>query len=101
MSRTLALLGAVTLIALPASAALHNTPPKYGQVILTVDTHFALADQDKSDTLSLGEYVAVSHKMKEQAADEARMDFIAMDMNDDGLVSLDEFYGEMPSDLTV
>ncbi len=94
-----------TVVTLPAIGALYHDPapekPAYGTIVMSVNDHFALADRDHSDTLSLMEYMDISQSLKQQAAAEARADFRAMDMDDDGALSLREFYGEMPSNLTL
>lgn len=89
------------LTALPASAAIHQGPPVYGQIVMTVETHFHKADADNSGFISEAEYVVISDILKSQSEKEARLDFNAMDMNGDGKLDFDEFYGELPSALTV
>lgn len=91
---------AVTL-ALPAFAAIPSAPPPYGDIVMPVEEHFSLVDADNSGDLTPAEYAAVSLQLKGQAISDARADFAAMDMNGDGIVTLDEFYGEMPSALTL
>lgn len=88
-------------LALPAFAAWHQEPPPYGAIVLSVEEHFALADQNGSDSITAPEYMAVSRALKHQLPEEARKDFSAMDSNNDGHLSFDEFYGELPSHLTI
>lgn len=102
LKRSLIVFGCCSLLAIPAIGALPaHAPPAYGKIILPVEAHFELSDRDGSGNLSLGEYVAVSEKLKNQAPTEARLDFDAMDINGDGALTLEEFYGELPSELTV
>ncbi len=101
MERTIALFALCLLTALPVHGALHKHPPAYGHIVMTVEKHFAKADRDKSGTISEAEYIAISHTLKGQAEKDARLDFYAMDINNDSLVTFDEFYGELPSALTV
>lgn len=97
----IALFSVCALIALPASAALYKGPPAYGEIVLSVEEHFVRADNDNSGLLSLEEYTRISAALKHQAHEDARLDFQAMDLNDDGWLDFDEFYGELPSALTV
>lgn len=101
MKRTMSLFTLCLLATLPASAALHGYHPAYGDIVMTVETHFQKADADYSGTITMNEYIAVSAALKNQAANEARLDFEAMDMNGDGALDFEEFYGELPSALTV
>ncbi len=99
--RAFVVFSAMALLTVPASAALTKSPPPYGAIVMSVDEHFDLTDMDKSGALSIKEYVAISHSLKQQPESEARKDFAAMDMDGDGQLTYDEFYGEMPSALTV
>lgn len=95
------IIAALTLMALPASAALHKSPQVYGNVILTVESHFSMTDRNNDGFLDQAEYIAISNRLKSQPEEEAIKDFAAMDMDGDGQLTYDEFYGEMPSGLTV
>lgn len=101
MERTIALFALCLLTALPVHGALYKNPPAYGHIVMTVEKHFAKADRDKSGAISESEYIAICHALKKQTEKEARLDFYAMDLNNDSLVNFDEFYGELPSALTV
>lgn len=90
-----------TLTALPAIGAINLSGPEYGTVVMNVQDHFALIDQNRSGTINESEYIEIADGLKNQAADEASADFNAMDMNKDAKLTLEEFYGEMPSALTL
>jgi Ca2+-binding EF-hand superfamily protein len=89
------------LTALPVSAAIDKGKPTYGAIVMTVEKHFEKADFDNSGLITKAEYIAISSAMKNQAEKEAGLDFNAMDINGDGTLNFEEFYGELPSALTV
>lgn len=101
MKRTVFLFSFCLMAALPVSAALHKAPPAYGEIVMSVETHFHKADKNGSGFINVDEYVAISAALKNQPESEARLDFDAMDINGDGALDFDEFYGELPSALTV
>lgn len=101
MKNTIGIFSFCVLAALPVSAALHEGPPAYGNIVMTVETHFYKADADNSGCITEAEYVSISNNLKNQTDREARLDFHAMDINGDGVLDFEEFYGELPSELTV
>lgn len=102
MKRTISIFSLMVMTALPVSAALYKgQQPAYGALVMTVEAHFEKADLDNSGLITEAEYIAISSAMKNQAEKEASLDFSAMDINGDGVLDFEEFYGELPSELTV
>ena len=98
---------AVTAFMFVAPASGHMTgsveqpPHEYGDIVLSVDKHFALTDRDGSGLLTSAEYIDNAAAMKAQDRQGALLDFKAMDLDGDGRLTLSEFRGVEGSVLTL